>query len=81
MVNQFTRQKIFIMLPDDALSRNYKEAVFKVTASTFRKLGVSKPLVANEFCDPLKSGALHNHFYLIFSKHTYCPQVDSKSGK
>ena len=51
------------------------------TASTYRKGGVSNPLVANEFCDPLKSGALQNHFYFIFSKHNYCLGVDSKSGK
>ena len=42
--------------------------MFKVIASTCRKVGVSNLLVANELCDPLKSGALHNHFYFIFSK-------------
>ena len=77
MVNQFTRQTKFIMLPDDVLSRVYNDAVFKVTASTCRKVGVSKSLVSNEFCDPLKSGALHNHFYFIHSKHNYFLRVDS----
>ena len=56
------------MLPDDVLSRIYNEEVFKLTTATYRKVGVSNPLVANEFCDPLKSGALHNHFYFIISK-------------
>ena len=55
--------------------------MFKVTASTYRKVGVSNPLVVNGFCDPLKSGALHNHFYFILSKHNYCLRVDAKSGK
>ena len=62
MVNQFARQKNLIMLLDDFLSRIYNEPVFKVTASTYRKVGLLNPLAANEFCDPLKSGALHNHF-------------------
>ena len=56
------------MLPDDVLLRTENEAVFKVTASTYRKVGVSNPLVANELCDPIKSGALHNHFYFIILK-------------
>ena len=52
-----------------------------MTASTYRKVGVSNPLVVNGFCDPLKSGALYNHFYFTLSKHNYCLGVDAKSGK
>ena len=45
----------------------------KITASTCRKVGVLSPLVANEFFDPLKSRALHNHFYFILSKQLLSP--------
>ena len=42
---------------------------FKLTASTCRKVEISNPFVFNETCDHLKSGARHNHFYFILSKH------------
>ena len=43
--------------------------MFKVTASTCGKAEISNPLVVTENCDPLKSGALHNHVYFILLKH------------
>ena len=76
MVNQFTRQKKLIILPDDVLSWIKNEAVFKVTASTWRRAGVSHPLVANDF-----HVNFHYHFYFILSKHNYCLGVYSKSEK
>ena len=54
--------------------------MFKVTTSTYRKVGVPNPLCANEFCDSLKAGALHNHFFIL-SKHNHCLRVDLKSGQ
>ena len=78
-VNQFTRQKkslCYLMS-----SREFKMRQCLRTAYTYRKVGVSNPLVANGFCDPLKFGALHNHFYFILSKNDYRLRVDTKSGK
>ena len=43
--------------------------VFKATAATCRKVEISNPLVVNEICDPLKSGARHNHVYFRLSKY------------
>ena len=40
----------------------------KVTAATCRKVEISNPLVVTEIYDTLKSGALHNLVYFIFSK-------------
>ena len=62
-------------------SREFKMRQCLRTAYTYRKVGVSNPLVANGFCDPLKFGALHNHFYFILSKNDYRLRVDTKSGK
>ena len=76
MVNQFTRQKKLIILPDDVLSRIKNEAVFKVTASAWRRAGVWHPLVTNDF-----QVNFHNHLYFILSKHNYCLGVYSKSEK
>ena len=75
MVNQYTRQKNSLLL-DDVRSTILIEAVFKVTASTLSRVGVSNPLVSIEFCEALKSGAL-----LVLSKYNYFLRVDSKSGK
>ena len=58
-----------------------KLKMFKVTASTCRKVEISNPFVVTEISDPLKCGARHNHFYFILSKYNYFLQVDSKSGK
>ena len=74
MTNQLMRQKNFIMLPDDVLSKICNEAMFKVTASTCRKIGGSKTLVANEFCDHWKSGALRNHFISYFQNMIFASQ-------
>ena len=69
------------MLPDNPHSRISNDVWFKVTAATCRKVEISNSLAVTKICDPLKSGALHNHFYFTLSKHNYCLRVDSKSGK
>ena len=68
------------MLPDDVLSRIYNEEVFKLTTATYRKVGVSNSLVANEFCDPLKSGALHNHFQNVIIVSEEIQSQENKKG-
>ena len=42
---------------------------FNVTATACTKVKISNPLVVTEICDPLKSGAWHNHVCFILLKH------------